>query len=114
MLLFKVTCQSILCLVFLLTASAFPFLLLLSISDKSSVSELRRVVFSGSNEGVDTYSNVEGQQSSLKISLKTAIPTSYCSNAGKLPGSPGKKNPQGNVAFVLGLLVISKHLGTPL
>lgn len=110
---FKVPCQSILCLVFL-TASAFPFLFLLSISDKNTVSRLRRFVFFVSNERVDTYSDVEGQQSSLQMSLKTAIPTSYCSDAGKLPGSHEEKNPQDNVAFVLGLLVISKHLGTPL
>ncbi|XP_058703238.1 C2 calcium-dependent domain-containing protein 4C-like isoform X1 [Poecile atricapillus] len=109
MLLFKGTCKSILCLVFLLAVSAFLFLLLLSISDKNTVSGFRRLVFFASSGG---WAQIK--RSSLAMCLKTAIPTSYCSAAGKLPGSPEEKNPQDHVAFVLGLLVISKHLGTPL
>lgn len=114
MLLFRVTCQSISCLVLPLAAPAFPFLSLLSVSDKNAVSGFRSLVFFVSSEEADTHSDVERQQSSLQTSSKPAIRTSYCSKAGKLPGSPEEKNPQDNVAFVLGLLVISEHLGTPL
>lgn len=62
----------------------------------------------------DGHTAAGAQQSSSQMSLKTAIPASYCSNAGALPGSPEEKNPQDNVAFVLSLLIISKHFGMPL
>lgn len=70
---FKVTCQSIFCLVFLLAASAF-LLLLLGIGDRrlgqGSVVSCSLWIMAGGG----THSGAEKQQSSFQMSLKNRNP----------------------------------------